>query len=231
MATIIQEEIRAKIIIADSLIVETPFVKSFNVSKSRGQMIGSFSATVEIPATQLISTDDALDLGSQGIEIYAGTRDIYETRKIFTGEIKSVQINPSWDKPEYFVLNLSGSDVMNRLEAVSYSRRIPWDSPGMWAKITNLKETKNRRKARGFDVKYKLNTSRVVKTPDPSDAEHSSYTYARDTSRIDPYGRIPKASSTSTNPFSGKKRRQFLLNYRDSTQTAPPEAADELENQ
>ena len=231
MATIIQEEIRAKIIIADTLEVTTPFVKSFNVSKSRGQVIGSFSATVEIPATQLLSVDDALDLGSQGIEIYAGTRDVYETQKIFTGEIKSVQINPSWDKPEYFVLNLSGSDIMNRLEGESYSRRIPWDSPGMWAKITNTKDVQNKRQARAFDKKYKLKTTRIISSPNPADAENSSYVYARDTSRIDPYGFITDAFATKESPFTGKKRRQFLLNYSDGTQTAPSEAADELENQ
>lgn len=230
MATIIQEEIRAKIIIADTIDVETPFVKSFNVSKSRGQIIGSFSATVEIPATQLTSTSEALDLGGQGIEIYAGTRDVYESQKIFTGEIKSVQINPSWDKPEYFVLNLSGSDVMSRLEGKTYSRRIPWDSPGMWAKITNVNEVKNKKKARQFDKKYKLKTARVIALPNPGDAEHSSYVYARDTSRIDPYGFIDPASATKDSPFTGKKRRQFILDQNDRTQEAPTEV-DELENQ
>jgi hypothetical protein len=189
MAEIRQEQIRSVIEIGSLFTVETPYVRSFNISKQRGNIISTFSATVEILMNDLLQVvDDSLDLAGRTLTISCGLRDQEEL--LFTGEIRSVQVNPSWDKPEYFILNISGRDVMGRLEGKRYSRRVKWDSAGMWAKITNVRTTRQRKVARGFDKKYVRKIARISGFPDPSVIEHSSFVYARDLSRIDPYGKI-----------------------------------------
>lgn len=213
MAQIIQEEIRATIIIdrAGTLLeISTPYVKSFNVSRSRGSMVSSFSATVEILGNDVVSdSNTALDLADQDsvISIYAGTKD--NEKLIFTGDLKSVTLNPSWEKPEYFLVNLSGSDILGRLEGKRYSRRIKWTDPGVWAKITSIKTVRNRKTARGFDKKFRRKIARITGYPDMGDAEHSSFIYARDLSRIDPYGKITNPEKT----VDDSKQGEFTVEY------------------
>lgn len=213
MAQIIQEEIRATIVIDRGgalLEISTPYVKSFNVSRQRGSMVSSFSATVEILSGDVLaSTGDALALADQdsSISIYAGTKG--NERLIFTGDLKSVTINPSWEKPEYFMVNLSGSDILGRLEGKRYSRRIKWTDPGVWAKITSIKTVRNRKIARGFDKKFRRKIARITSIPDQADHEHSSFIYARDLSRIDPYGKITNPEKT----VDDSKEGEFTIAY------------------
>ena len=189
MADIRQEQIRSIIEIGDLFTIVTPYVRSFNINKQRGNLVSTFSATVEILARDLLEvTEEALDLAGRGITIKAGLRDQEEL--LFTGEIKTVQFNPSWDKPECFILNLSGNDVMGRLEARRFSRRVKWDSAGIWAKITGIRTVRYRKVARGFDKKYLRKIARITGFPDLSVLENSSFVYARDVSKIDPYGKI-----------------------------------------
>jgi hypothetical protein len=189
MAEIRQEQIRSIIEIANLFTIETPYVRSFNINKQRGNIISTFSATIEILAADLLEVvDESLDLAGRMLTISAGLRDQEEL--LFTGEIRNVQINPSWDKPEYFILNISGRDVMGRLEGKRYSRRVKWDSAGVWAKITNVRTVRQRKVARGFDKKYVRKIARITGFPDQSLLEHSSFVYARDLSKIDPYGKI-----------------------------------------
>jgi hypothetical protein len=189
MAEIRQEQIRAIIEIANLFTVETPYVRSFNISKQRGNIISTFSATIEILVSDLLEVvDQSLDLAGRTLTITAGLRDQEEL--LFTGEIRSVQVNPSWEKPEYFILNIGGRDVMGRLEGKRYSRRVKWDSAGVWAKITNVRTVRMRKKARGFDKKYVRQIARITGFPDQGILEHSSFVYARDLSKIDPFGHI-----------------------------------------
>jgi len=190
MAEIRQEQIRAVIQIGNLYTIETPYVKSFSITKQRGSLVSSFSASVEILMNDLIAgTDEAvLDIAGRTVTIIAGVRGQEEL--LFTGEIKNVTINPSWEKPEYFSLTLSGPDVMGRLEGKRFNRRSKWDSAGVWAKITNVKQTRHRKVARGFDKKYLRKIARITQFPDQGLMEHSSFVYARDLSKIDPYGKI-----------------------------------------
>lgn len=208
MAEIIREEIRARIVIHTTprLVVDTPYVLSFNVSKQRGQMIGSFSATIQVKVEDLPNSNL---LSGQGIEIYAGLKD--NLKKIFTGEIRFIRINPSWDKPEYLNLDISGSDVLQRLETKRYSRRIPWSSGGVWARIIRINSTKGRKKQRLLDTKINITNSSVVlsESPDLAQGDHDRVIYARDLSSINPYGIIPGAKAESKTD----KEVEFTVEY------------------
>ena len=126
------EQVRARIVI-NSYVIETPFVKSFNITKSRTSLSNSFSATIEVPVNASFG-------GLNGnIYIYAGTKQNYLNRKIFTGTIRQVTANPSPGKPNYMLLNISGNDKMYKLENKRFSRRIPTDGPGVFVTITGSK--------------------------------------------------------------------------------------------
>jgi len=208
MADVIREKIRAKIVVHSSpqLVVETPYVLAFSVNKQRGQLVSNFSATIEVPVTQLPNSDV---LDGQGIEIHAGIEG--NLRKIFTGEIKSLKVNPSWDKPEYLNLDLSGSDILNRLDGKRFSRRIPWSSGGVWAKIVKINSTKGRKKVRLLDNKINLSRSSVVinDSPDLASGPHDRIVYARDLSHIDPYSRIKEVEQE----LDAKKEFEFEVEY------------------
>ena len=117
MADLRKEEIRARITIGaatSSLVYETPNILSFSVSRSRTQPSATFSAQIEV------SANDNLSVGTD-IVIEAGTRN--NIRKIFTGSIKGVTVNPHWDKANVYIVSLDGSDALSELEGKRYSRR------------------------------------------------------------------------------------------------------------
>lgn len=122
------EKIRARVKIND-YIIETPYVKSISVNKSRSSNIGTFSATIELPVNVNIGTT------SGQVEIYAGTKNNYLKRRIFTGVIRQVVANPCPGKPNYMLLNISGRDMMYKLENKKFSRRIKSDGPGVFVVI------------------------------------------------------------------------------------------------
>jgi len=207
MANIVQEKIRATITIGEALTIQTPYIKSFNVNRQRGQMVSSFSATVEILAADLSGNTSPIGVAGQTVTISAGLEG--DEKLIFTGDIKNTQISPSWDKPEYFLVNISGADILSRLEGKRYSRRIPWTGAGMWAKITNIKTTRNRKAARGFDKKYVRKIARITSFPDQASIEHTSFVYARDLSKIDPYGKIQNPVKTTQDQKEGEFAVEF----------------------
>lgn len=106
-------KIRARISIG-SLIVETPFIQSFNVSKTRGQS-SSFSASIKVPGDQNSSI-----VGDQ-VEISAGENT--PSPKIFSGIVKKASITPCWDDPSYVIINITGTDVLSLLEGKQFTRR------------------------------------------------------------------------------------------------------------
>jgi hypothetical protein len=108
------EQIRARIVINDTLTVDTPFVKSFSVNKSRTSNISTFSANIEVPATANFGSPT----GTSGrIQIYAGTKTNYITKgPIFTGRIKNIRPQPVPGKPNYFLVGISGADILEKIQ-------------------------------------------------------------------------------------------------------------------
>ena len=127
-ANITLEKIRAEITIGDK-IFETPDIKSFNVSKSRGQLAGTFSASIEVPVTQRFAT------GEQ-VVIRAGTEGNLKT--IFTGEVRTVTVNPAFERADSYIINLAGADGLQRLEGKNISRRQRTRPAQTFAAITQV---------------------------------------------------------------------------------------------
>ena len=123
-----EERIRAEVYLGNVLIARTPFVKSFNVSKSRSQVSNTFNVTLEIIA------GSAFPLG-QNLSIRAGTRGNLKT--IFTGIIEGTQAQPAFGKPSYFSLTLSGRGVLSNLENKKFSRRLKSDGQGLFCTINS----------------------------------------------------------------------------------------------
>ncbi len=111
------------------IVVRTPYVQNFNVTKSRSQF-STFSASLKV------SHDDVRG-GFTGslIKIRAGVDN--RLNKIFTGYIKNSTISPCYDDPKYVVLNLNGADVMSMLQGKSYTRRSR-ATKGTWVTIDSL---------------------------------------------------------------------------------------------
>lgn len=165
---ITQEKVRGEIWMGGTLICKTPFLTNFNVTKSRTQISNTFSATFDVLA------GTAFPIGEK-IIIKAGLRG--NLKKVFTGVIESTSANPSFGKPSYFTLQMSGRGVLSELENKKFSRRLKSDGQGLFAVITG--GSANRPKAyTSLDKKVKAGR-RLSKTssPNPADAtgENSPY--------------------------------------------------------
>jgi hypothetical protein len=162
------EQIRARIEI-NTYVIETPYVKSFNITQTRGSLKNSFSATVEIPGNASLGNLNG------NIVIYAGTKQNYLSRKRFTGVINSVQATPSPGKPNYMLLNISGVDIMYKLENKKFSRRIPSEGLGVFVTIEGAK---SQRPSGVWSIDKTIRTGRSTftsPTPDPSQKkEHNT---------------------------------------------------------
>ena len=121
-------KIRATIQVGNNITVNTPYVLSFNVTKTRNSK-STFSASLKIPATNLG------DIDSNKITISAGTSD--KKVLIFTGYILTNRATPAWDDPKYVVLNVTGSDILYKLESERYTRR-QMDALSKFAIIENV---------------------------------------------------------------------------------------------
>jgi len=108
-------------------------ILSFNVDKARGQ-ISSFSASLKVRRDEI--TGGLLDDAS--VAIYAGTDQTYSSNKIFTGAIKTATVTPNRDDPEYVILNISGNDVLSRLNGKKFTRRCR-SSKGVWVSIDSAR--------------------------------------------------------------------------------------------
>jgi hypothetical protein len=122
-----EQAIRATVKLGD-ITVETPYVLSFTVNKVRNGK-STFSASLKIDATALRHLNDNL------IVIYAGLKR--KQQKIFTGYVLNSTPSPCWDDPKYVVLNISGADVLFRLEHEHYTRR-QTSASSRWAIITGV---------------------------------------------------------------------------------------------
>lgn len=144
MANIELIKVRAKIEIGNSLTVETPYIQSFNVRKTRGQS-STFDASLKIGCDDIKNSN----LGGN-VVIYAGN---CTTTKIFTGIIKKANISPCWDDPGYVFINISGADVSSLLQGKKYTRRCR-ATKGTWISIDSVV----RAGLRDGKFAYELNT-------------------------------------------------------------------------
>lgn len=103
------------VISVGNLTVETPFIQSFNVQKTRGQ-ISTFTAQLKVDSDQLSG-------GNVGglVSISAGANGTIN--KIYTGILKKSTITPCWDDPGYVIWNISGEDALSLLNGKKYTRR------------------------------------------------------------------------------------------------------------
>lgn len=122
-------KIRATISIGNSLSISTPFIQSFNVRKSRGQL-SSFDASLKVRHEEISSGN----IGGS-VVIRAGSSGDQTT--IYTGILKKSTVSPCWDDPGYVFLNISGTDVLSLLQGKNYTRRCR-STKSTWVSITGV---------------------------------------------------------------------------------------------
>jgi len=132
-----RQEIRARIIIGE-LVIETPDVISFNVTRARGQVSATFSASVKIQHDRI---SQSIELLNKGISIEAGIAG--DMKKIFTGIVYKCTINPIRVDASKIILNLFGRDTLSVLEGQHINRRVKTyrdgdKPPERWAVVTNI---------------------------------------------------------------------------------------------
>ena len=121
-------KIRATIRIG-SLSVNTPYIQSFNVTKTRGQ-ISTFSAAMKV------SHDDISGaITGDYVTISAGRNAA--SNLIFTGIVRQAKVSPCYDDPKYVILSISGSDPLSLIQGKKYTRRCR-ASQASWVAITGL---------------------------------------------------------------------------------------------
>jgi hypothetical protein len=128
-------KVRAKITVG-GLSAGTPplgfnnHILSFNVDKARGQL-SSFSASLKVRRDEVSGGA----LNNAAIEIWAGENSA--STQIFSGLVKTVTISPNRDDPSYVILNISGTDILSRLNGRKFTRRCR-SSKGVWISIDNM---------------------------------------------------------------------------------------------
>lgn len=124
---ITQERIRAELWMGGTLISKTPFIKGFNVNKTRSQISTSFNITFEMLAGTSFSI-------GENLAIKAGTKN--NLKRIFTGLIESTTSQPTFGKPSYFSVTLAGKGVLSQLEGKKFTRRLKAEGQGLFCLIT-----------------------------------------------------------------------------------------------
>jgi len=153
-------KIRAEIRVGDVTIV-TPYIRSFSVTRARRQGGGAppcaqFTATVKIPA------GTSFDRIGNEVGIWAG-RD-GEENKIFTGYVHKITINPCREDASFIIINLSGRDILYRLEGQKFTRRVKSHLLARFGAITAVTQENERFKER-FPAKIRDNQERLTSAP------------------------------------------------------------------
>jgi len=185
-ANITLEKIRAEISFG-ILVFETPDVKSFSVSRSRGQLAATFSASIEVPATTVFPVD-------QDVVIRAGI--VGDIKTIFTGQVLSITVNPSFERAATYVVNMSGSDRLQELDGKTLSRRQRARSASTFAAITGISA---RRPQKGISVEKRKQSGGATKflNSDTNVREHSKVVRT-DRATWDPFGSAEEPSGVET---------------------------------
>ena len=164
---ITKEKIRARIKLS-GLDIRTPYVKAWSTEQTRGKLSTTFSATVEVLAgSSFIAGSD--------IEIYASVNGVEKQK--FSGVIKTIQVQPSFDKAGYYILSLSGANKMSDLEGKTFSRRLRSDGFSLFVSIDSGPEN---RPSKGFSIDKRIRGGKhtfTSPTPKPNRGEHTELTY------------------------------------------------------
>lgn len=128
---LVQESIRAAVTVGN-VTISTPWVKSFNVQKTRGKLTATFTASIELDGTTI--TANAGEINSK-VVIQTAVNGVW--RKIFTGFLKKVNIGPAFEHAGWFNITLSGDDSMFLLEGRKFSRRLQITTLPEYAVITS----------------------------------------------------------------------------------------------
>ena len=191
-AQISLEKIRARISFG-TLIFETPDVKSFTVTKTRSSLPATFSASVDVPASTIfpIGEDVIIEAGVEG-----------DLKRIFTGRVLSVTVNPSFETASSYVVNLSGSDRFQELEGKNVSRRQRARGLSSFAAITSVSA---RSPQRGLSIEKRQQSGGSHSLPN------------RDTN-IREHSKLVRTDRVAWDPFNPAKNPTSLEN-RDSGAT------------
>jgi len=115
-------KVRAVIYLGNSITCATPdtenypdgIIQSFSVSKARGRA-STFNATLKVRY-------DVMDRNLLGdVRIEAGVKGDLST--VFVGTVRNAKTSPCNDDPSYIILNVTGVDVLGRLEGMKFTRR------------------------------------------------------------------------------------------------------------
>ena len=161
-----QEAVRAKIELSGVSIL-TPYVKAFSIDKARQRLSTSFSCTVEIPASSSF-------VAGADLIIWAGLKGL-ETKR-FTGMIRTITTQPSFDKAGYFVLSISGVDKMGDLDGATFSRRLRSDG---FSAFVSIDGGPSNRPSRGVSVDKRVRGGKhqtTSSTPQMKNGEHGTIT-------------------------------------------------------
>jgi hypothetical protein len=128
MAAITEVPVRARISIG-GLSVETPYVLSFNVNITRGQ-ISTFDAVLKVEGSAIRG-----QISGDFCKIAAGVGSPRNT--IYQGVIKKAKISPCWDDPKFVMLHISGEDILANLRGKKFTRRCR-GTQSSWVSITGV---------------------------------------------------------------------------------------------
>jgi len=191
------EKIRARVVLS-TFSVSTPHIKAFNIDETRGQLSKTFSCTLEVPvsASYVPGTD---------LEIHASVGGVEKQK--FTGVIKSIQVQPSFDKAGYYILNISGTDKLGDLEGKTFSRRLRSDGFSLFVSIDS---GPSNRPSRGLSIDKRVRGGKhtyTSPTPNPNKADHTKLTYMpkRGSSKYGEFGKIGEIGPNDNGSGSGGK--------------------------
>lgn len=170
-------------------VVETPYILSFNVTKTRNQK-DSFSCSLKIKND---SSGEVTDVGEK-ITIEAGVDS--PEHVVFCGYVTSIKIRPSFEDPSYHIVDLSGTDVRKFIEDKKITRRQTREDKS-WAEVTGV----NRRDLRSSKLKYTRRSEFASSAfPAPADQE-SSEASTKSSSVLD----LMKSVSTTRSAGTGNR--------------------------
>ncbi|KKN11072.1 hypothetical protein LCGC14_1030170 [marine sediment metagenome] len=210
-ANITIEKIRAVIQIGDKEFV-TPDIKSFNVTRSRSSLAATFSASIEVPITQKFAT------GTQ-VVIKAGTEGDLQT--IFTGSVRSVTVNPAFEKATSYIITLSGADKFQELEGKNISRRQRTRAVQTFAAITSV--TKRPQRGISYDVRIGGGSGSATYTADDTQIGEHSKIVSTDRPSYDPLhnAKIPGEIDDESGSQSGGTGAGSITEVRPSSVAVP----------
>lgn len=157
------ERIRAELDFGGSLIFSTPDIDSFSVQRSRSALAASFNASITVPA------DTVFPVG-QDVTIRAGTLGNLKT--IFTGQVLSITVNPTFDDATKYQVNISGQDIFQELEGHTFSRRQRTRAQSTFAGITGI-SSRNPQKGVSYEKRIGNGGTHRLSSQTPNVREHS----------------------------------------------------------